>query len=483
MAGALGLPSLLGPLVQACLRCTLQLYLAGGFLLTHLLSSQSTPLLCLWILGTGLLAGTEAAGRVQYTFPNLRRYLVCSLLTGGITVLGLAYALQLLGPTTSPRVWIPVSGMLFGNTLTAVSLAASTLTNELVTHADAVEWRLCRGATAPEALQPLREATAFAALTPALNMLRVAGIIHIPGMMTGQILAGQPPYQAAAYQVLIFCLIATTACISVQTLLACSLRELGGDRLVREQIVPVDKTNKKANWKRWLPSFLFEGPVASNESAVSRRAQNVSLDWHASDESPILVVQDLPVERTNMTVALELHPEDRLGIQGPSGVGKSQILRTLAGLEPMMRNSVWLTKHPSIELPTWRRRVALVPQDRPSLEGTPRESFDAVCNYRSHDKPRCDPSDLVSAWGLDPSALDQPWSTLSGGEAQRASLAIAMALDPDVLLLDESTSALDEPSTLLVEKTIREWRLPVIMVSHSQTQLDRFCNHRIELVE
>jgi hypothetical protein len=58
-----------------------------------------------------------------------------------------------------------------------------------------------------EALQSVIRNTLTTALTPTINALSVTGIVHIPGMMTGQILAGQSPFQAAAYQVLIFFLI------------------------------------------------------------------------------------------------------------------------------------------------------------------------------------------------------------------------------------------------------------------------------------
>jgi ABC-type phosphate transport system ATPase subunit len=79
------------------------------------------------------------------------------------------------------------------------------------------------------------------------------------------------------------------------------------------------------------------------------------------------------------------------------------------------------------------------------------------------------------------SIFDQPWSTLSGGEAQRVSLAIVIALQPDIMLLDVSMSALDELTALRVEATLKNLKTPIIMVSHSQLQVNRFCNRRVEL--
>ncbi|EEC42684.1 predicted protein [Phaeodactylum tricornutum CCAP 1055/1] len=152
-----------------------------------------------WIALTVLVGTFEAASRVgDYTYRDVRRHLWIALATSG-------------DPWFAPRTWIPVSGMLFGNVLTAATIAASSLTSQLVTQQNGIEWQLCRGASVKEALQETRRVAATNALTPVLNMLSVAGVVHVPGMMTGQLLAGQAPYQAAAYQVVIFFLIAATA--------------------------------------------------------------------------------------------------------------------------------------------------------------------------------------------------------------------------------------------------------------------------------
>ena len=101
--------------------------------------------------------------------------------------------------------------------------------------------------------------------------------------------------------------------------------------------------------------------------------------------------------------------------------------------------------------------------------------------YSGSTKKENDPVIIAASWGLPASAFDQAWSTLSGGEAQRASLAIVLALEPDVLLLDECTSALDEATAVKVEDTIRDLGIPVLMVSHSNAQLRRFCTATLDL--
>jgi ATPase subunit of ABC transporter with duplicated ATPase domains len=91
------------------------------------------------------------------------------------------------------------------------------------------------------------------------------------------------------------------------------------------------------------------------------------------------------------------------------------------------------------------------------------------------------PEEIAAEWGLPASVFDRPWTTLSGGEAQRASLAIALSSEPRVLLLDEVTAGLDEATEQLVEKSLAACGLPIIMVTHSSEQLHRFCTHHISI--
>lgn len=530
---AAGIPSLASSLLIAATRCTLQLYLIAGTLLTHLFATASSKpwMVIAWIMLTGLLAAREATARVEYTYPQLQRHLVLAVLTSTLFIMGTASFFQILGPLDpwfSPRTWIPAAGMLYGNSLTAISLSAGSLTRGLVDQQKQVELLLVRGATWKEATSSLIQSTLTTALTPSLNALSIAGIVHIPGMMTGQLLAGQAPYQAAAYQVLIFFLIASMVSSTVQLFTRLALASLVDRSCHRLSGVDVLKKRENKNGRsplvsrslsmvksvfaapwRWLRKerAYLNGAIPINgalpasslpplQTTLTTKARCFQLKRSSQSTprtTPVLSIKQLVVKRANFQVSLDLYSGDRVAIKGRTGLGKSQLLRTLVGLEEFDPKRLTLQGRlaSDIAVPDWRSCVLMVPQDCPALNGTPRQFYNKVqqlgsqkvrWNVEGDDTTRrVDPAIIAAEWDLSPSSFDQPWSTLSGGEAQRASLAIALALKPDVLLLDESTSALDERTELKIEATFQKLKVPVLLVSHSRDQVDRFCNHVLDL--
>ena len=218
-----------------------------------------------------------------------------------------------------------------------------------------------------------------------------------------------------------------------------------------------------------------------------------------TDANPELELRDLPVRvpgggpeiaRVNLTVA----KGQIVFVRGDSGAGKSILLRTIAGLEPTDVSSGALTlagKSPTgLGLPNWRARVSYVAQNRPSVDGTPRQLHSAAISLASQRArlaagtpsaaARTPPSldDIAARLGLDsPSCVDRAWSSLSGGEAQRAMLAVHLATAPDFLLVDEPTAACDLAATAAVEAALATCGAGVIWVTHDHDQTIRIDGH------
>lgn len=110
-------------------------------------------------------------------------------------------------PWYTPQYLIPLLGMLLGNTMTGIAVSLESLTQNAWRERRAIEARLSLGHCWSDAIGGIRRDALRAGLIPIINAMAAAGIVSLPGMMTGQILAGSPPFEAAKYQLLIFLLI------------------------------------------------------------------------------------------------------------------------------------------------------------------------------------------------------------------------------------------------------------------------------------
>lgn len=167
-----------------------------------------------WIAAMALvmlaLAGYEVVARQRRRFRGWQGYGIglMSMSATALVVAVLALTLVVhVQPWYRPQYAIPLLGMILGNTMTGIGIALNHLTQAAWSSRQQIEARLMLGHTAIESTRNLRHESMRAGLIPTLNMLAAAGLISLPGMMTGQILAGSPPLEAVKYQILIMFLI------------------------------------------------------------------------------------------------------------------------------------------------------------------------------------------------------------------------------------------------------------------------------------
>ena len=173
-------------------------------------------------------------------------------------------------------------------------------------------------------------------------------------------------------------------------------------------------------------------------------------------------------------------------IVGPSGAGKSTLLRAINLLIEPSSGEVYLDGEPtrSLDPLELRRRVGMVFQI-PTLFGNSVE--DAILYGTRLVGRSADPGRLLEVVGLDASLAGRDPQSLSVGQQQRVTVARALALEPEALLLDEPTSALDEAARRKVEELVRDLNarlgLTMVFVSHDLAQVRRVADKVIVLAE
>ncbi|MDF1565698.1 MAG: iron export ABC transporter permease subunit FetB [Deltaproteobacteria bacterium] len=172
-----------------------------------------------WVIAAILLSMVVNAGiaGVRRTGRRYRGIWLDALLAVSVSCVLVTFTVTeiVIGvdPWYEPRYLIPLMGMVLGNTLTGLSLCLDRITADLDTRRVEVEGWLALGATGWEATRPIVAEAARTGMVPILNVMTVAGIVTLPGMMTGQILAGEPPMQAVKYQIVVMFMIAAGAAI------------------------------------------------------------------------------------------------------------------------------------------------------------------------------------------------------------------------------------------------------------------------------
>jgi len=198
--------------------------------------------------------------------------------------------------------------------------------------------------------------------------------------------------------------------------------------------------------------------------------------------APVLEVRDLAVDRGGARVldvpAFRLGEGEIVSLIGPNGSGKSSLLLSLMGLLPRRAGKLlWRGAEVSTraEVIACRRRMALVLQEPLLFDETVFENVASGLRIRgaARGERRARVEAALERFGLSPLAR-RPARELSGGEARRVSLARGLAVDPEVVLLDEPFANLDVPTRQAIvedlEATLRGARMAAVLVTHDQAE-------------
>lgn len=196
-------------LAIAAARTTVQLLLIGQ-ILRLLFAHVHLGYVLLISMVMLAAAGREVMERQHRSIQGFHGWLIGtgSMCLSSFTVTLMALVV-IIGndPWYTPQYAIPLLGMLLGNTMSGVALGMDRMTETLWQQRRIIEQRLLLGQTAGQAVRDIRRQAIRAGMMPILNSMATAGLVSLPGMMTGQILGGSSPLDAVHYQILIMFLI------------------------------------------------------------------------------------------------------------------------------------------------------------------------------------------------------------------------------------------------------------------------------------
>jgi len=186
-------------------RMLIQLLLIG-YALNFIFDANSQWIILLVLIFMLVAASWIGLNALPVDSRSLFKYSFSAIACGGgIILIFISQGVLHVDPWYQPQVMIPIAGMIFSNSMNAVSLAGERLYSELDHDND---------------FSRARNIAFQAAMIPVINALLAVGLVSLPGMMTGQILAGTAPTIAARYQIIVMCMIFSSAGISAALFLS-----------------------------------------------------------------------------------------------------------------------------------------------------------------------------------------------------------------------------------------------------------------------
>jgi len=191
----------------ATIRCYLQLLILGIFLGVIFEMAGFAEIMACYALMCAFAVHHILKSEISHSRELFLPTTLTIFGTGFLVTLIVTYFMLDISPWYSPRFFIPLGGMVLGNSMNGIAVAFHRYFDEIRLRKDEILEMLSLGASNWEAALPSIRTAVQAGLIPTINSAATAGIVWIPGMMTGQILGGAPPLEAAKYQILIFLMI------------------------------------------------------------------------------------------------------------------------------------------------------------------------------------------------------------------------------------------------------------------------------------
>lgn len=217
--------------VIATIRSIVQL-LAVGYILKFVFDSENILYIVLMVT-LMILAATQNARKKGKSIKGITWKIAATLVAVEVLTQSILLGFRIVPPTA--QYIISISGMMIGNSMVLSILFLNRFTAEVVDHRDETELILSLGGTPKQAIHRQLLKSIKASMIPTIESQKTIGLVQLPGMMSGQIIAGADPMQAVQFQLLIIFLLLTTAAVTSALLGFLSYPSLFNERMQQLQ--------------------------------------------------------------------------------------------------------------------------------------------------------------------------------------------------------------------------------------------------------
>lgn len=200
--------------LYAGVRMVVQLLIVG-YLIEYVFQLNRWYLVLVLLLMMSIIAARAGSQRISSKIPFLTSIVWVAIFAGTIIDTFIVTEVILkIDPWWNPRYLLPLAGMIMGNALNSGSLAGERFISELKNRVGEVETLLALGFSSSHACGDMKRLAVRGALIPTFNAMFTVGLVHLPGMMTGQMLSGADPVIAAKYQIIVMFFVSSTVLIT-----------------------------------------------------------------------------------------------------------------------------------------------------------------------------------------------------------------------------------------------------------------------------